>query len=122
MPAARPEPLLTVEQVQQELRHVHKHTGTVGASQAAERITIFLRPGESLLVRRPFGWHLNGKHLPNQAEHFERDGVCASLRMEVVCDFGDHVAVVRACAEDREREMQDAILGASSPREEPPRG
>lgn len=51
--------------------------------------------GESLLVLQPFGWHLNGTHVPNMAEHFEREWVCKELGYEVVCDFGPYIAIVR---------------------------
>lgn len=64
-------------------------------NEDALQAAIRLNTGESLLVLRPFGWHLNGSHLPNQAEHFERDGVCADIGVEVVCEFGPYIAVVR---------------------------
>jgi hypothetical protein len=56
---------------------------------------IQLFPGEHLLVLRPFGWHLDGSHMPNQAEHFSRESVCADQHLEVVCQYGPYIAVVR---------------------------
>lgn len=56
--------------------------------------SIAKKEGESLLVLRPFGWHLNGTHIPNMAEHFEREWVCKELGYEVVCDFGEYIAIV----------------------------
>lgn len=56
---------------------------------------IAVKPGERLLVLRPFGWHIDGNHIPNAAEHFSREGVCHEHRWEVVCDFGPYIAVVR---------------------------
>lgn len=67
--------------------------------------SIRLRQNEHLLVLQPFGWHLDGRHIPNAAEHYTRESVCAEHRWEVVCEFGPHVAVV----EDSEvRKAQDA--------------
>lgn len=57
--------------------------------------SIRLFDGEMLLVLRPFGWHLNGRHLPNMAEHFEREFVLKEHGLEVVCEFGPYVAIVR---------------------------
>jgi len=62
---------------------------------------IRLNLGESLLVLQPFGWHINGVHIPNAAEHFSREGVCEEHGWEVVDDFGPYVAVVRAKAVSR---------------------
>ena len=50
---------------------------------------------ERLLVLQPFGWHIDGQHIPNAAEHFSREGVCKEHGWEVVCDFGPYIAVVR---------------------------
>jgi hypothetical protein len=60
---------------------------------------IRLCDGERLLVRRPFGWHIDGHHIPNAAEHFEREGVCEEHGWVVVCDYGPHIAVVRVRTE-----------------------
>jgi hypothetical protein len=60
----------------------------------ALRSAIFLFAGEQLLLLQPFGWHLDGQHIPNMAEHFSRDGVCRELGLTVVCEFGPYVAVV----------------------------
>ena len=57
---------------------------------------IRLYPGEHLLVLQPFGWHLDGNHIPNMAEHFAREGVCKELGYVVVCEFGAYVAVVES--------------------------
>ena len=53
-----------------------------------------LRKGQHVLVLQPFGWHLDGLHLPNQAEHFERESVVQYLRMRVVCDYGPYIAIL----------------------------
>jgi hypothetical protein len=57
---------------------------------------IRLFDGERLLVLQPFGWHIDGKHIPNAVEHFSREWVCEEHKWEVVCDYGPYVAVVRA--------------------------
>ena len=57
---------------------------------------IRLYDGEHLLVLQPWGWHLDGKHIPNAVEHFSREGVCADHGWDVVCDYGPYVAIVRA--------------------------
>lgn len=54
-----------------------------------------LRPGERLLVLQPFGWHIDGQHIPNAAEHFERESVCKEHRWEVVDELGPYIAIVR---------------------------
>lgn len=54
-----------------------------------------LAQGEHLLVLQPFGWHLDGHHIPNAAEHFSRDGVCREHYWSVVCDYGPYIAIVR---------------------------
>jgi hypothetical protein len=56
---------------------------------------IFLKPDEKLLTLRPFGWHVDGKHIPNAAEHFPRESICIEHRWEVVCDFGPYIAIVK---------------------------
>jgi hypothetical protein len=56
---------------------------------------IRLFDGEHLLVLQPFGWHLDAKHIPNAAEHFSREGVCQEHGWVVVCDYGEHVAIVK---------------------------
>lgn len=56
---------------------------------------IRLREGERLLVLQPWGWHIDGRHIPNAYEHFSREGVCREHRWEVVCEFGPYIAVVR---------------------------
>lgn len=61
---------------------------------------IQLRTNEHLLVVQPFGWHLDGKHIPNAAEHFSRESVCEEHRWEVVCDYGPYIAVVRDVVAD----------------------
>lgn len=57
---------------------------------------VTLLPDERLLVLQPFGWHINGHHIPNAAEHFSREGVCEEHGWEVVCDYGPYVAIVKA--------------------------
>ena len=57
--------------------------------------SIRLNEGEHLLVLQPFGWHIDGQHIPNAAEQFSREGVASSLRMEVVCDYGPYIAIVK---------------------------
>ena len=54
----------------------------------------WLRPGQHLLVLQPFGWHLDGHHIPNAAEHFSRDGICREHHWQVVCDFGPYIAII----------------------------
>ena len=54
-----------------------------------------LRKGEHLLMLQPFGWHLDGKHIPNAAEQFSRDSVCAEHKWVVVQSFGPYIAIVR---------------------------
>lgn len=76
--------------------------------------SIRLRQNERLLVLQPFGWHIDGRHIPNAAEHFSRESVCAEHRWEVICEFGEYVAVVMnvdiAKAEGSEaRKGQDAL-------------
>lgn len=56
---------------------------------------IRLYENERLLVLQPFGWHIDGEHIPNAAEHFSREGICEDHGWEVVCDYGPYVAVVR---------------------------
>lgn len=67
---------------------------------------IRLREGERLLVLQPFGWHIDGTHIPNAAEQFSREGICAEHRWVVVHDFGPYIAVVRSMNE------RDEILSA----------
>ncbi len=55
---------------------------------------IHLWKGEHLLVLRPFGWHLDGHHIPNAAEHFSREGVCKDHGWRVICEYGPYIAVV----------------------------
>lgn len=57
---------------------------------------IRLRPGERLLVLQPFGWHIDGRHIPNAYEHFSREGVCIEHRWEVVDDYGPYIAIVKS--------------------------
>lgn len=57
---------------------------------------IMLGTGERMLVLRPFGWHIDGSHIPNAAEHFSREYVCAEHGWDVVCDYGPYVAIVKA--------------------------
>lgn len=57
--------------------------------------SIFLRVDASVLILQPFGWHLNGEHIPNCAEHLSREWVCGIHGWEVVCDFGPYIAIVR---------------------------
>ena len=59
------------------------------------RMSIRLNEGEHLLVLQPFGWHINGTHIPNAPEHFGREGVMKDIRVELVCDFGPYIAIVR---------------------------
>ena len=56
---------------------------------------IRLYRGERLLVLQPFGWHLDGHHIPNAVEHFSREWVCDEHRLQVICDFGPYIAIVR---------------------------
>jgi hypothetical protein len=58
--------------------------------------SIRLFAGERLLVLQPFGWHIDGTHIPNAAEHFSREGVCEEHSWEVVCEYGPYVAVVQS--------------------------
>lgn len=51
--------------------------------------------GERLLVLQPWGWHIDGHHIPNAAEHFSREGVCQEHGWHLVCDFGPYVAIVK---------------------------
>ena len=77
------------------------------ASLPYERITspsalhsiIRLFSGERLLVLQPFGWSIDGSHIPNAPEQFELDYVCQEHSWKVVCDFGPYVAVVREMTE-----------------------
>jgi hypothetical protein len=62
---------------------------------------IRLQLGERLLVLQPFGWHIDGYHIPNAAEHFERESVCRAHRWEVVDDYGPYIAIVRPLGADR---------------------
>lgn len=62
---------------------------------------ILLLPNEHLLVLQPFGWHIDGHHIPNASEHFSRESVCAEHGWEVVCEFGPYVAVVMTGAEEK---------------------
>jgi hypothetical protein len=71
----------------------------IGDSSLADSIR--LMPGERLLVLQPFGWHIDGSHIPNAAEHFSREGVCKEHGWEVVFDFGPYIAVVRQAEGDR---------------------
>ncbi len=64
-------------------------------SSSAITSAIRLRGGERLLVLQPFGWHIDGNHIPNAAEHFSREGVCDEHDWIVVCDFGPYIAVVK---------------------------
>jgi hypothetical protein len=50
---------------------------------------------ERLLVLQPFGWHIDGKHIPNAAEHFSRESVCNEHGWEVVDDYGPYIAILR---------------------------
>ena len=55
-----------------------------------------LRPDEHLLMLQPFGWHLDGTHIPNAVEQFSRENVCADHGWEVIHSFGPYIAVVKA--------------------------
>lgn len=57
--------------------------------------SILLYEDEYVLVLQPFGWHLNGDHIPNCPEQAQRNEVCHRFGWEVVCDFGPYIAVVR---------------------------
>lgn len=57
---------------------------------------------EHLLVLRPFGWHLDGSHIPNAAEHYSRESVCEDHRWRVVCDYGPYIAVVTTAGTTRQ--------------------
>lgn len=54
-----------------------------------------LYDGERLLVLQPYGWHIDGRHIPNACEHFSRESICEEHGWEVVCEYGPYVAVVR---------------------------
>jgi hypothetical protein len=56
---------------------------------------IRLRPDERLLVLQPFGWHIDGSHIPNAAEHFEREWICEEHGWIVVDELGPYIAIVR---------------------------
>lgn len=58
--------------------------------------SIHLFDGQHLLVLQPFGWHLDGHHIPNAPEQFSRESVCDEHGWEVVCDFGPYIAVVKS--------------------------
>jgi hypothetical protein len=60
------------------------------------RAAIRLEPWERLLVLRPFGWHIDGSHIPNAAEHFSRESVCEEHGWTVICDYGPYIAIVAA--------------------------
>jgi hypothetical protein len=63
-------------------------------NDAALLKAVRLYDGERLLVLQPWGWHIDGKHIPNAAEQLSREGVCEEHRWEVVCDYGPYVAIV----------------------------
>jgi hypothetical protein len=74
--------------------------------QEAQLLTaVRLTDGESLLCLQPFGWHLNGSHLPNMAEHYSREYVCMELRLIVIEEYGPYLAVVRADRRNAERRV-----------------
>lgn len=56
---------------------------------------LLLYADEQVLILQPFGWHLNGDHIPNCPEQFSREWVCGIHGWEVVCDFGPYIAIVR---------------------------
>jgi hypothetical protein len=60
---------------------------------------IRLKQGERVLVLQPFGWHIDGSHIPNAPEQFEREYICSEHGWEVVHEFGPYVAIVRPKAE-----------------------
>lgn len=61
---------------------------------------IRLRDGERLLVLQPYGWHIDGAHIPNAAEQFSRESICEEHGWQVVDELGPYVAVVaEKCAD-----------------------
>jgi hypothetical protein len=76
----------------------------VSSARLQDAIRLF--EGERLLVLQPFGWHIDGHHIPNEAEHFSREGVCAGHGWTVVCDFGPYIAVVRASGHPAECQFE----------------
>jgi hypothetical protein len=77
---------------------------------AALQGAVRLWGGEHLLVLQPFGWHLDGRHIPNAAEQFSREGVCEEHGWRVVAEFGPYVAIVV----DDEPPAIDAVAGAGT--------
>jgi hypothetical protein len=65
----------------------------IDTSKLADAIR--LRPGERLLVLQPFGWHIDGHHIPNAAEQFTKESVCEEHGWEIVIDGGDYIAIVK---------------------------
>ena len=80
---------------------------------AALAVAVRLKDGERLLVLQPFGWHIDGAHIPNAAEQFDRAHVCQEHGWRVVADFGPYIAIVRGetDAEREHRELLDALNG-----------
>ena len=64
------------------------------------QVAVSLTAGEYLLVLQPFGWHLDSEHIPNMPEQFSRAFVIQELHMELVCDFGPYIAIVRKAAQE----------------------
>ena len=76
------------------------------------KAAIALQSDEQLLTLHPFGWHLDGFHIPNAPEHYSRDGLCREKRWIVVCDFGPYIAIVRPDrrkGEDRRKASNEVV-------------
>lgn len=77
------------EQVMTELPYERFRFGT------DFRSVIMCLRGEHILSLHPFGWHLDGSHIPNCPEHFSVDAALACTRMEPVYSYGPYLYVVR---------------------------
>ena len=70
------------------INHIDTHDAWAKGTLPYERIddkklmeAVRLFKGEQLLVLRPFGWHIDGKHIPNAAEHLSREGRLCRTQM-----------------------------------------
>lgn len=68
-----------------------------------------LEPGESILVLQPFGWHLDGKHIPNAPEQYSMEGLCQEHHWVIIARYGGYLAIIR-----KDRRKGDRRKGVES--------
>lgn len=60
------------------------------------RDVIHCFPGEHILSLHPFGWHLDGRHIPNCPEQWGVQDAMGTVGMtRLVQSYGDYIHIVR---------------------------